>query len=450
MDHRPLCVDVDSLLGRVNLLAESLLGSIKRRPIILALLPLWVLSGRAAFKSRLASLADIDASVVPYPAEAVSVIRNVRNEGRQVWLITRNHLRYAKAIGDHLGPFDRILAATDEVNLAERDKGLRLEQLLGAGGFEHLTFKPSKASPGSQIRTWLKAIRLHQWAKNALIFVPVVTAHAVLDFPIVLSAFIAFLSMGLCASATYIVNDLLDLESDRHHARKRRRPFASGALSAKAGLAMALTLLAIGLAFAAMLPVGFMLILLTYIVVTLLYSFWFKRIASLDVMTLAGLYTLRVIAGALATGIKLSFWLLAFSLFLFLCLALAKRVAELIEHGRLVEANQRGSRDLRGREYTIDDTQMLQTLGSASGYIAVLILALYINSPEVASLYATPWLLWLIAPVMLLWITRLWVVTSRGYMNEDPISFAIRDPETWATAAFTGLVLVAAANWRYS
>jgi 4-hydroxybenzoate polyprenyltransferase len=449
MDHRPLCVDVDSLLGRVNLLVESLLGSIKRRPIILALLPLWLLSGRAALKSRLARLANIDASVVPYPAEAVSVIRNVRDEGRPVWLITRNHVRYANAIGDHLGPFERVLAATDEVNLAEREKRLRLEQLLGAGGFEYLTFEAPKASAGSQLRIWLRAIRIHQWAKNALIFVPVVTAHAVLDIPVVLSAFIAFLSMGLCASATYIVNDLLDLESDRHHARKRRRPFASGALSAKAGLAMALALLATGLALTGILPVAFRLILVTYIAVTLLYSFWFKRIASLDVTTLAGLYTLRVIAGALATGIKLSFWLLAFSLFLFLCLALAKRVAELIEHGRLVEANQRESRDLRGREYTIDDTQMLQTLGSASGYIAVLILALYINSPEVASLYATPWLLWLIAPAMLLWITRLWVITSRGYMNEDPISFAIRDPETWATAGFTALVLVAAAKWNF-
>jgi 4-hydroxybenzoate polyprenyltransferase len=450
MDHRPLCIDVDSLLGRVNLLAESLLGSIKRRPIILALLPLWLLSGRAAFKSRLARLASIDASVVPYPAEPLSVIRSARDEGRRVWLISRSHLRYVNAIGDHLGPFDRILATTDEVNLAEREKGPRLEQLLGTDGFEYLAFKAPKASLGSQIRTWLKAMRIHQWAKNALIFVPVVTAHAVLDIPVMLAALIAFLSMGLCASATYIVNDLLDLESDRHHARKRRRPFASGALSAKAGLAMAMALLAAGLALAGLLPVAFRLILVAYIAITLLYSFWFKRIASLDVTTLAGLYTLRVIAGALATGITLSFWLLAFSLFLFLCLALAKRVAELIEHGKLVEANQRGSRDIRGREYTIDDTQMLQTLGSASGYIAVLILALYINSPEVASLYATPWLLWLIAPAMLLWITRLWVVTSRGYMNEDPISFAIRDPETWATAGFTGLVLVAAANWSLS
>jgi 4-hydroxybenzoate polyprenyltransferase len=450
MDHRPLCIDVDSLLGRVNLLAESLLGSIKRRPIILALLPLWLLSGKAAFKSRLARLANIDASVVPYPAEAASVIQSACDEGRRVWLITRNHLRYANAIGNHLGPFERILATTDEVNLAEREKKSRLEQLLGADGFEYLTFKAPKASLGSQARTWLKAIRIHQWAKNALIFVPVVTAHAVLDIPVMLSAFIAFLSMGLCASATYIVNDLLDLESDRHHARKRRRPFASGALSARAGLAMALMLLATGLALTGMLPVAFRLILVAYIAITLLYSFWFKRIASLDVTTLAGLYTLRVIAGALATGITLSFWLLAFSLFLFLCLALAKRVAELIEHGKLVEVNQRSSRDIRGREYTIDDTQILQTLGSATGYIAVLILALYINSPEVASLYATPWLLWLIAPAMLLWITRLWVVTSRGYMNEDPISFAIRDPETWATAGFTGLVLVAAANWSLS
>jgi 4-hydroxybenzoate polyprenyltransferase len=250
------------------------------------------------------------------------------------------------------------------------------------------------------------------------------------------------LCFGLCASATYIVNDLFDLESDRYHARKRHRPFAAGLISAQAGIIGALLLLVIGIGLALSLPVAFQLALATYIVSTLLYSFRLKKVASLDVLILAGLYTLRVIAGAFAAGITLSFWLLAFSMFIFLCLALVKRVAELIE------LQKRGARnpqaEIKGREYSTQDIPILQTMGTASGYLAVLVLALYINSPEVLELYRTPEVLWLIAPLLLLWMTRLWIVTTRGYMDEDPIFFAIKDPETWITAVITGLILFVA------
>jgi 4-hydroxybenzoate polyprenyltransferase len=205
-----------------------------------------------------------------------------------------------------------------------------------------------------------------------------------------------------------------------------------------------MAMLIVGVGIAMRLPAGFQIALACYLVATLLYSFRLKRVASLDVLLLAGLYTLRVVAGAWATGLALSFWLLAFSMFIFLCLALVKRVAELVELQRRDAHLGVAFSQIKGREYGIEDIPILQVMGATSGYLSVLVLALYIHSPEVAQLYATPEILWLIAPLMLLWVTRLWVVTTRGYMNDDPIFFAIKDPETWITAAVTGCILVAA------
>lgn len=440
--QQPVCIDLEGALLWVNLSLESALGGIKRAPWILMLLPIWWLRGKAFLQGRLARLAAIDARTLPYRAEALNFIEAARAAGRPVWLVTSNNQRYATAVAEHLGSFDRIVTSDDSGDLA---KARQVQTLLGGKPFEYFGGK-ALPRPGmaSSMRAWTKGLRLHQWAKNALLFAPVVTAHAITDLRILTAAFLAFVSMGMCASATYVLNDLLDLESDRQHARKRFRPFASGALSASSGLLIAALLLIGGGLAASVLPPLFKLALGAYIAITLLYSFWFKRIASLDVVTLAGLYTLRVVAGAWATGIRLSFWLLAFSLFLFLCLALAKRVAELVNHRRMVETREKSGSALKGREYGLEDTPMLQIMGATSGYMSVLILALYINSPDVSRLYAAPELLWLIAPAMLLWITRLWIVTSRGYMDEDPISFAIRDPETWATAAFTVVMLVLA------
>jgi 4-hydroxybenzoate polyprenyltransferase len=199
-----------------------------------------------------------------------------------------------------------------------------------------------------------------------------------------------------------------------------------------------------GLGLSLLLPGGFQVALVAYLVVTLLYSLRLKRVASLDVIVLAGLYTLRIIAGAFAASISLSFWLLAFSMFIFLSLAMVKRVAELVEVRKEEQIIGKVLGKLRGREYATEDTMMLQGLGAASGYLSVLVLALYIHSPEVTELYRTPELLWLIAPLMLLWVTRLWMVTARGYMDEDPIFFAVKDPETWATGAMVVGILIAA------
>jgi 4-hydroxybenzoate polyprenyltransferase len=474
-----LCVDLDGTLIRSDLSVENLLAALKREPWIVLLLPFWLLRGKAYLKGELAKRADIDTSVLPYNEPVLALIAMARSEGRPVWLVTGSHQVHAERVQAHLGLFDRVLATDEQLNLTGTRKAAVLDRELGAGRYEYVANgtvdlpiwrsaaavvtvdapesvivsvrsmgKPHQDIPidrgRSTLRRWLKAIRIHQWAKNALLFVPLITAHQLLELRVMGAALAAFVAMGFCASATYIINDLLDLDSDRHHTKKRSRPFAAGTLSVQGGIVACVSMLTAGVIIALQLPVGFQMALACYLVATLLYSFRLKRVASLDVLLLAGLYTLRVVAGAWATGLALSFWLLAFSMFIFLCLALVKRVAELIELQKRQSSVGATPSQIRGREYGVEDIPILQVMGATSGYLAVLVLALYINSPEVAKLYATPEILWLIAPGMLLWVTRLWVVTTRGYMDDDPIFFAIKDPETWITAAVTGIILTLA------
>lgn len=475
----PLCVDLDGTLINADLSVESLFGALRKAPWILFLLPVWLLRGKSVAKEALAGFAEIDASVLPYHVGVLSLVRKARGEGRVTVLVTGSHQKYAERVSAYLGLFDEFIGTTSDCNLTGRNKAVRLRERFGEGGFEYVAngrvdlevWRASAASvtvnaprhvvrevaslglphvdlPEAPVgvRAWLKAIRLHQWTKNALLFVPVIMAHKILDVSALLAVAMAFVAFGLAASATYIINDLFDLQTDRHHPKKKRRPFAAGTIPAKTGALAAIGLLATGAAIASLLPGSFTAALAIYVVSTLLYSFRLKEVASLDVVILAGLYTLRIIAGAFAVGLALSFWLLAFSMFIFLCLALVKRVAELIELRRRESETARIA--IRGREYSTQDIPILQVMGASSGYLAVLILALYINSAEVLKLYKSPEILWLIAPLLLLWVTRLWVITTRGYMDEDPIFFAIKDPETWITAVVTGLILLAATMLR--
>lgn len=472
-----LCVDLDGTLIRTDLTLESLLAALKPRPWLVFLLPWWLLMGRSHVKHQLVQRARIDVSVLPYRSEVIELIRSARQANRHVVLVTGSHEILARQVAEHLPIFDSVLATTADKNLIGRNKAAVLEREFGAGQFEYVAngwvdlvvWRRSGAAvtvnapsplvrqvaaigiphrdipdPGNGWRTWTRAIRLQQWLKNLLLFIPIITAHELLNGDALIAVALAFLSFGACASATYIINDLLDLDVDRHHHKKRLRPFAAGTIDVRAGLVAVLALLSAGLGVAWFLPVGFQFMLVTYLVTTLLYSLWLKRVASLDVIVLAGLYTLRIIAGALATGISLSFWLLAFSMFIFLSLALVKRVAELVEVKKKEAFAGASLGKLRGREYATEDVVVLQSLGAASGYLSVLVLALYIHSPGVSDLYRSPEVLWLIAPLMLLWVTRLWVVTARGYMDEDPIFFAVKDPETWATSfAIAGILFAA-------
>ena len=295
------------------------------------------------------------------------------------------------------------------------------------------------AAGRSRAMAVLRSLRVHQWVKNLLVLVPILLDHRLSDPDIVLRGLIAFLAFCLAASGGYVVNDLMDLEADRHHPGKRDRPFASSELPAWFGMALApLLLLSAVVIGALLLPDDFLVLLLLYIVLTIAYSAYLKRIAVLDVLLLAGLYTLRVLAGVAASGVRFSTWLLAFAMFLFLSLAFLKRHAEILA---LAPDQQVTS---RRRGYLAGDVSWLGSMGSTSGYLAVLVLALYLNSDDVMSLYRKPAVLFLVCPLLLFWTGWMWLQAHRGQIHEDPIVASARDPASYIVAALVAVVLYAA------
>jgi 4-hydroxybenzoate polyprenyltransferase len=295
------------------------------------------------------------------------------------------------------------------------------------------------AAGQSRALALLYAVRPHQWVKNLLVFVPILLDHRLFERDVMVRGLIAFVAFCLAASGGYVLNDLMDLEADRHHPAKRDRPFASSSLPVAVGMVLApLLLVASAVIGATLLPREFLGLLLLYIVMTAAYSSYLKRIAVLDVLLLAGLYTLRVLAGVAASGVRFSAWLLAFAMFLFLSLAFLKRHAELLA----LAPDQPVSKRRRG--YLTGDVQWLGTMGSASGYLAVLVLALYLNSDEVVRLYRKPAVLFLVCPLLLFWTGRMWLLAHRGQIHEDPLVASARDPASYIVAALVGLVLYAA------
>lgn len=474
-DTLPLCVDCDGTLIYTDLLFESFLLLVKSNFWAALLVPFWFIKhGKAATKLRIAALVDIDASTLPYCETVLDYIRAERRRGRRVVLATASARKFADSISAHLGLFDQVLATDDiHTNLSKGNKGRVLREQFGETGFEYignssddvLVWREAKivsvanastkvraqaaqegrgiigfeaAKPWSTPTAALKAMRLHQWLKNFLVFVPLLTAHQVRDGALLMQAVLAFLSFGLCASSVYILNDMLDIDADRRHSRKKKRPFACGSLSIPMGVLLKLVLICAAFALAMALPLNFVMVLLVYYAVTLSYSLRLKAQVIVDVMLLSGLYTIRIIAGSAATGITPSFWLLSFSLFIFLSLALVKRYAEM----RKVAMEQKTS--AAGRGYSTDDLVVLLSLGAASGYSAVLVLALYINSVDITKLYARPVLLWFIIPCMAYWVSRIWLKTHRGEMHDDPVVFAAKDWQSLTIGALIAVIGVVA------
>lgn len=474
MDRKPLVIDLDGTLLNTDLLLESGLSYLKERPHLM-LNPLkWLLAGKATLKRRLAKNTELDVSILPYNLQVIELAQRERNSGRSIILATASDQIYAEKVSRHLGFIDRVLASNGTTNLSAQNKCDLLVTEYGEKGFDYagnskddlpvwqaarhayVVNAPSKVlnqakrngnvaqvitSPNTPFLPWLRALRMHQWMKNLLIFVPLLASHNFLDFEFLLKGIIAFACFGLCASSVYILNDLLDLEDDRHHRTKRNRPFASGQLSIKAGLISFPILLVTGLGSAwYLLPKIFLAVLLIYYTLTLAYSFILKRYMAVDVISLAALYTLRIIAGAFAFGTQLTFWMLAFSMFIFLSLALVKRYAE------LKEARDKGrTQKTRGRGYYPGDLEMISSLGASSGYLSVMVLALYIQDQSTTDMYRHPQLIWLACPLLLFWITRVWMLTHRGLMHDDPVVFAIRDRISLLVGLFFGLVFWLAA-----
>lgn len=466
----PLYVDLDGSLTYSDLLFESALVLFKRNPFYLFLCCIWLLQGVARLKTEIARRVELDVSLLPYNEDFLAFLRQQRTAGRRLVLASASNHKLVRQVADHLGIFDTWIASDESVNLKARNKLRAIEADAGGRGFAYaadhavdlpiwekadevilvnapagIVEKASRIRPPTVIipprrigfRVLGKALRLHQWAKNALLFVPLLAAHD-LDPAKWLSVLLGFVAFGMCASATYIVNDLFDLTSDRLHPRKRNRPFASAALSIPFGAALVVTLLPLSLSLAWLVSPFFLGMLVLYVVATLAYSLRLKQVTFVDVLVLASLYTYRVLAGGVAGGVVVSNWLLAVSLFMFLSLALVKRCAELEHMGNA------GRESLAGRGYRSSDLPYLISMGISSGFVAMMVLALYIDSQSGGEMYPQAELLWLMLPVILYWIMRLWLKTSRMEIHDDPLQFAITDPASWVVALIIGCIALAA------
>lgn len=465
----PLCVDLDGTLVRTDMLHEATLELLKRAPLALARVPGWLTQGKAAMKHRISEIVQLEVAHLPYRREVLDLIEAARAQGRPIVLATASSTQIAQAVAEHLGLFDIVLSSDASTNLSAEAKAERLVAAFGEGGFDYVGNGKAdlpvwrrarrvivvsdddglnaKASAGGQdvhriaggqgtMALWLKSLRPHQWLKNLLVFVPLLAGHKAGDMGLLVNAVLAFVAFSLAASSVYILNDLVDLPSDRRHPRKHKRPFASGALPVAGGILAAPLVLLAALVVALWLPPAFLGVLALYLMLTSLYSFWLKRQVLVDVMLLAGLYTLRIIAGSAATGIVPSFWLLAFSMFIFLSLALVKR------HQELHSAPSDGAL-LAGRGYMRSDLPVLMALGASSGLMSVMVLALYVDSPAVAASYPEPVWLWLVPPVMLYWVGRLWMKVQRGEVHDDPVVFAVGDRQSQIIAVIIGAIIVA-------
>ena len=470
----PLLVDLDGSVLSTDTLLEMLVQFIRQNPVHLILVVYWFIKGKTVLKQELAERVRIDLTRLPYRQEVLEFLTDEKKDGRRLVLFTGTWKSVAEEIFGLYPIFDSTVASTADRNLTGEVKRAVALECWGHKGFDYLGNEEKDLSVwrecrqaivvGSNdlkekasgiatierhflvdritLRVFMKSARVHQWAKNALIFVPLFTAQQFTQASSVFNAVIAFLVFCLISSATYLINDLFDLDSDRKHETKRFRPLASGLLSISNALgiiaALGFTGLVLSIVF---LPPFFSLSLFLYIALTLLYSYKLKRLQTIDVISLASLFTLRVIAGAAAIGVVVSFWLLSFSMFIFLSLALVKRVTEL---NKLVAKNAPLEEKIAGRGYYASDIAILQNLGSTSGFLAVLVFAFYINSNEVTSFYDRPEILWLICPILGYWIMRIWIMTARSEMEEDPIYFAITDRNSWLAALVMALVLLAA------
>ncbi|MCC6916351.1 UbiA family prenyltransferase [Nitrosomonas sp.] len=453
ISNTPLVVDLDGTLTPTDTLVESVIRIIRQSPINLLWLPFWLIHGRAGFKEKIAARSSICVELLPYHEPLLDYLRKEKAKGRRIVLATAAHQSIARAVAGHIGLFDQVLATAKNHNLKGATKLQAIRENVGSSFIyagdsradipiwkaaeaailvnvswntekavrQHVPIEHQLQGSDSVFALWFQALRIHQWLKNLLMFVPLLTAFSFLDISKLTLMILAFLSFSLAASATYIGNDIWDLENDRAHPRKRYRPFASGRLSILKGLAASAFLLLAAFTLALMVSSGFALMLLLYLALTSIYSLVLKEYMLIDVLMLSLLYTLRILAGSVAINVSTSSWLLSFSVFIFLSLALVKRCAE------LVSLEQNGATATRGRDYRVTDLTVLRPLGVGAALSSVVVFELFINAPETQHLYKTPHLLWLAAIGLIYWLARLWVKTSRGEMHDDPVIYAAKD-----------------------
>lgn len=474
--QRPLCVDLDGTLVKVDTLYDTFLLLVRRKPGLLTQIPGWLAGGKANLKAHLTEAVKLDVTRLPYNQPLLAYLHEQYELGRPIYLATGADRQLAERVAAHLGIFSGVLASDGRKNLTGKNKLARFREFFEQGEFDYIgnampdvellaaSVEPRTANPSLALRNSLRsrgirptecfqdrtplghsifrAIRVHQWAKNFLIVLPFILAHT-WRLDVAMSALIAFFCFSFCASGTYLVNDLLDIENDRHHLKKRLRPFAAGDLSVQAGLGLSLLLLALSATCLFFLPLAFTMWLGIYFVSTLAYSFKLKSIVLVDVIALSGLYTIRLLAGGAATSTIISHWLAGFSIFLFLSLAIVKRFAEL-QNTLALGVKPLNGTPKNGRGYKLSDIEQMRAFGTASAFASVVVFSNYISGYNVVMLYGKPGLLWLITPLLILWLCRVWLLASRGELNEDPVAFAITDPTSLVIgAAVTAIALLA-------
>jgi 4-hydroxybenzoate polyprenyltransferase len=449
----PLVVDLDGTLTPTDTLVELVIQVLKEAPLTIFLMPFWLLWGIPYFKAQVARATKFSASALPYREDLVQFLAAQKAQGRQLVLATAAHESIAHAVAAYLGLFDQVMGSTAMCNLKGKRKLAAIQEQIGeafvyagdsnadlpiwraayaailvdvpAGVYrtikDGVRVEREFSVARSPLKAWVKALRVHQWLKNLLVFVPLVTAFSFSEPASVVRILLAFLAFSFAASATYIVNDLSDLGSDRAHARKRARPFASCAIKIVDGIAASVALMISAFLLATLVSPGFSLILLTYVIITTAYTLRLKEYVLIDVLTLAILYTMRIVAGSFAIDVTMSSWLLAFSLFIFLSLALVKRC------GELVSLRASDVESAKGRDYRISDLVILWPLGIGAALSAVVIFGLFISASVTRKNYATPEVLWVVALGLIYWVTRLWIKTARGEMHDDPVVYAVKN-----------------------
>jgi 4-hydroxybenzoate polyprenyltransferase len=469
-DLLPLIVDLDGTLIRSNLLIETCFAAIGRDSHIAFSAIRSLAFGKAELKKIFADNVDFDPALLPYDEAVLRLVREAQEAGREVYLASASNDRLVAAVAEHIGLFTGWMASGDSRNLSGRSKAAMLVERFGSGGFDYIgndradlavwrhaavaiTVRVSRITRGKlershanvihlksdrpTLKQWAMLLRVHQYAKNGLLLVPLLTAHA-FDLQSLIHALLGVVAFSACASGVYLLNDLIDIQADRLHPTKQFRPLASGTIPVGYAVAVMPVLFLVSAGIALCVSFQFLLILFGYFLLTTAYSLLLKRKMIIDVVTLAGLYSIRVFAGAIAIDVVMSEWLLGFSMFIFMSLALIKRYVELALRLDL------GMPDPKNRNYKLSDLPLVAMMAAACGFNAVTVLALYLSSPDVHLLYRTPRLLWLLCPVIMYWISRMLLMAHRRFVPEDPIIFAVRDRVSLVTLAICLLITLAA------
>lgn len=464
----PLFVDLDGTYTKTDLLFESFIAAFKKNPLVVLSCIYWLTQGIATLKYKLSQCADLNTDTLPLNQEFLSYLKQEKHKGRKLYLATASNEKYAKEIVNNTNLFDGYISSCERINLKGKSKFKKIKEMsqkfayAGNASIDFHIFKEANQSilvnPSSGARkkvkehsvdhifdlnkstykAWFKQLRVYQWVKNLLIFVPFLVSGEFTNINNVPSLILAFCAFSLLASSTYIFNDLLDLECDRAHPRKKHRPLAAGTLSIQSAIFVAFMLFITSVATSLLLSYEFLIVLFSYLVLTLCYSGKVKKYVGMDVVTLALLYTIRILAGTAAINVTVSFWLLAFSIFIFLSLALIKRCSEI----KSMEAE--GKHCSSGRDYNTTDYPVLISFGTSSAMLALLMFCFYINNNALTNQYQQPDILWLIVPALCYWLMRMWIKTHRGEMHDDPIVFSLRDRGSLITISFCSFTAIAA------